>query len=186
MTEWLLLKFSDNYADEFDVEAIVLTTRDRWERAKADLCAAYPGGATFDAGFGMNESNSYDAYGYLRRFSGHAVSLECARDMARALGRIVPKTTYEDRKLLSLSWMLIVKHGILPRVPDEPLADWLLLLAFPAPPAKCAAHGNIIGECDEGRSDATPWAPPCRREGVRADYIRDADYDALMSAETRD
>lgn len=179
MTEYLLLKFSDNYADEFDVDAIVLTTRDRWERAKADLCAAYPGGATFDAGFGTNESNSYDAYGYLKRFKEHAVSLECARDLARALGRVVPKHIYEDRKLISLSWMLVVKNGVLPRVPDEPLDDWLLLLAFHAPPAKCAAHGNIVGECNEGRSDAAPWAPPCRREKVLIGHIKDADYDAL-------
>lgn len=138
MTEWLLLKFSDNFADEFDVDAIVVTTRDRWERAKAALHAAYPDGASFEASFG---------------------------------------------KLVRLTWRFIIEHGVLPSVPDGPIEKWLHMLAFHAPPARCAAHGNVIGQCDRGRDGVPAWAPACQREDIEIAHVQDPDYDALMLPE---
>ena len=183
---WVLLAFRSNYADEFDCASTVVTTRDRWERAQAALLAAYPNGAYFDAYFdayfGTNEYVGCTAASYIEHFAVHDITLATARELAGALGRLKIRHVYEGGELARWSWYLLVEHGVLPSVPDDPLRDWELLLAFPAPPARCY-HGNVIGECGLRRSaSAPPYVPHCRRDSVEVSYVRDADYEALMGA----
>jgi hypothetical protein len=170
MAEWILLRFQDNYADEFDVDSIVVTTSDRWEKAKGALRAAYPPGATFDASFGTNESLCYSAEGYLSCFRAHPISLECARDLARTLRRMTPSHTYDGGKLAGRRWFLSVKCGVLPRVPGDRL-EWLDVLLFGAPPQRCYLHGNVIGECDGGI--------PCEPDAAVNFAEPDPDYEEL-------
>lgn len=192
-SKWILLIFRSCYADEFDCAALIVTTRERWERAQAALREAYPAGenaaAYFDASFGSNESIDFTAESYIAAFEVHEISLACARGMAKTIGRTKPEHTYEPQgksyRCVSLEWFLVVDNGVLPvppsRGPGEPARDWLLHLAFHAPPAKCASHGNVIGECDLPRpADAPGYMPDCRRGAEKIIHTPDADYDALM------
>lgn len=182
-TEWLLLTFHDNYADEFDCEAIIVTTQARWEAAQVALRSAYPGDARFDASIGANERNCYTADEYLSKFKAHAITLDVARALAVAIrGRDI-KQVYDakSKRNVSFEWFLTVGHGLLPRVPDDEVQGWHLLLAFHAPPGRCAAHGNVIGECDDRTTDpAMPWGPRCRKDAAVRVHTPDPDYDALV------
>jgi hypothetical protein len=182
MADWILLKFEDNWSDESDHLALVVTTRERWEGAKAALLLACPS-ESFACGDGNSEPHDYTAREYLDCFQEHPISLECARDLARVVGRDYPQLTFDGGRVVSQSWALLVKHGALPTPPDKLVENWLLRLAFPAPPARCAAHGNVIGECDQGRDPSRPWAPPCRHdEDVLIVQHKDPDYDALVQS----
>lgn len=184
-TTWVLLKFSRCYADEFDAAAMVVTTMARWENAGQALRMAYPDDVDFDASFGTNESINFTAETYLGSFKVHEISLSTARELAAIFGRSSPHHAWDNKtnRCLSLTWTMLIEHGVLPVVPEESL-DFIRMLSFPAPPARCAAHGNVIGECNDGAPPAgssVPWAGPCHNQGVEILHTPDPDYERLVA-----
>lgn len=183
-SRWLLLSFRASRGDAYDCEALVLTTRDRWERAQAVLRGAYPLGAGFYADVGGDEEAEFTAESFIAAFKVHEVPLSAARALAAAVGSTRPKHAYAPHgralRVVSLEWLFVVARGRVARVPDVKVHDWASLLAFRAPPARCLAHGNVVGECDLGRGGAPPHVPPCVRSGLTVLSAPDPDYDALV------
>lgn len=185
-TAWILLKFNADYTDEFDCESIVITTKARWERAKEVLRKAYPNDSSFTAGFGTNESIEFTAQEYIDSFTEHEISLACAKDMARAIGRARAKYegwNAERKSFAKLSWIFLIESGVLPNVPDVDgaLEDWIYMLAFDTSPQKCHAHGNIIGRCSQGAMNIYNMWDGCRADPeIELVHIPDADYESLV------
>lgn len=66
--EWLLVKFSDNWADEMDLEGFEVVTRKQYDDFVAEKLKSpseddddYEGGS-FCRCFGTNEENEYDSF----------------------------------------------------------------------------------------------------------------------------
>lgn len=72
----LLLKFSENYADEFDVYGFIALSEQDWEDYKTKVRELI-GDNTFDYGFGTNESIDFnDADSYIDSFNEKKITDE--------------------------------------------------------------------------------------------------------------
>lgn len=174
---WILLTFSDCYADEFDPEALIVTTPEKWEAAKLALIASAPGDG-FEASFGSNESIEYaTAEEYLSNFKRHDISAEVAIGLAKVFGRYRPRHAWAENKIISLEWIFVVNFGPLPTPNFD--REWTERLGFRAPPRRCKAHGNVIGRCDMGKG-SDPWVPACKSENISIVDDPDPGYHALV------
>ncbi len=91
--EWVLVRFTDNWADEFNVDAMAVLPANEWETRKASLRAEYPEGTNrtnyqgkkvFEADFGTNQSIEYENVdAYLARFVVKPVPAEWAKTFDR-------------------------------------------------------------------------------------------------------
>lgn len=58
--QWLLVKFSDNWADEIDLEGFRVVTREAYDAYVTKRLKQYPNG--FCRYFGTNEENEYASF----------------------------------------------------------------------------------------------------------------------------
>lgn len=162
---WLLCRFRDDYADEFDVEAIVVLPATCWAEAMTDLLAAMPAGG-FDASFGSNESIWYASVGdYLSRFAVSPIHDVAAATLVRLLGRAEPGASPAG-----WCWRLVTMSGVLP-MPVGGHRDWIWQRCPMVQTPPCKAHGNPVGQCDA--------CPGGRGTYLHAPYVEDADLARL-------
>ena len=73
----LLIKLHRNWADEFDVEGMVVMNADQWEAHKAMAKARFEEKDYIELGFGTNESLEFSSYeDYLDAFAVLELTLE--------------------------------------------------------------------------------------------------------------
>ncbi len=106
--KWVLVRFTDNWADEFDVDAMYVLPADEWEKKKQGLRDEWPANSTtltygefrgkpcFRAGFGTNQWIEYENIdAYLARFVVKEVSAEWAETFRKLCGdRVVGVLPY--------------------------------------------------------------------------------------------
>lgn len=73
----LLLKYSNNYADEFDVEGFLVLSASAWEKHKELAAKVFQKQSDVEVGFGTNESiNYYSLEDYLGSFKVTEITQE--------------------------------------------------------------------------------------------------------------
>lgn len=73
----LLIKFDNNYADEFDVEGFLVLSQSDWEKHKELAKKVFKQKGDVDVGFGTNEAvNYYSLEGYLDSFKVKEITQE--------------------------------------------------------------------------------------------------------------
>lgn len=98
--ELVVIKFSGNYADEFDVEGLTVVTKEWWLQHRKDARDKWRGKAR-ERYFGTNEFlEFYNPADYLRGFSVPELSQDEIQVIQKVVGKyglgIVPFIEFED------------------------------------------------------------------------------------------
>jgi hypothetical protein len=83
-----LITWSDNWADEMDLDGFRVMTRGQWKKCKDDaqLCFEHEGTQTLY--FGTNEQIEYDSYDtYIDNFKTHAITPAQAEYFKKIFGK---------------------------------------------------------------------------------------------------
>lgn len=112
----VVLKYSDDYYDEFTIQALVLTTDLRWDRVKARIADVFPAGTELWVSFGVNQDIKYSCgANFLSKCEVHPVTQAFAKEFARMVG---DEEFFDWRNPLlgkdQSEWRLCVIGGMLP------------------------------------------------------------------------
>jgi len=90
---WILVKYSNNYADEFDIEGFALfESEDLWNDHLKDAKNVFEGKKVVEQYFGTNESVMYDSFDeYVSNFEVFPITCEEAEFICKTLA---PFKTY--------------------------------------------------------------------------------------------
>lgn len=138
MTNWLLIKYSDNYADEFDVEGFWIMAKAKWQHEwELIKYGVYP--VKVDLG---NESISYDTPTQL---------METLQ--VHSIGNITARTLHNV--------VAIDGHfGLLPELPEAPLPGEISTLHKSAYCSYCQSMAPVSRKTeDEWKPDKNEMAP---------------------------
>ena len=110
----LLINFSDNYADEFDLDGWFVTTKEVWEKFKQQeipeeqwhSCSPYrhSSGKCFEIYFGTNESIQYGSLeDYFSNFRLREISEQDYETLVRLFRAVLLEEEYNGEKYFSLN-----------------------------------------------------------------------------------
>ena len=117
----VLVRYNDNYADEFDVDGFFALSDEDWKAYKTKIKKTI-GEKTFTFGIGTNESIEYDgAKEYLSNLKPEKITQE----EYDTLLKLFPYTLqdWDDEKNKFVNKRLMVQYGCVPFYTDEDLKE---------------------------------------------------------------
>lgn len=150
-TKWLLIKFHDNFADEYDCESMFVMAESWWEAAKEGLRNSIHG--SFDAGWGGNDENCYDSVeDYLSNFKTFEISESTAAELFQVLGSTSPLKGPKGWK-----WVIKAEIGVLPMPRNA--YEWLDNASPQVEDPPCITHKIPIYQCKKCGTSEKKVAP---------------------------
>ncbi len=109
--EFVFLQFSDNYADEFNVEGFSVMSTEDWETFKSNIKDGF-----LSYGFGTNEGIEYESKeDFLRNIKVKSITVESAKMLFDLFGKVDFKHIgWDGKKFTECIKSTVVEYGKFP------------------------------------------------------------------------